>query len=71
MGICFCGSLAGYPHRADCPYPLFRASDAPANPWYRTWLDGYDQPLRDEIQRTDPHLHSQIVRVEQFLAESI
>lgn len=69
MNICLCGSLSGYPHAPSCPYPMFCSSDAEMKRWYRAWLAGYDQRQHDEIQRTDPHLQSQIVRVEQFLAE--
>lgn len=33
MNICMCGTEAGYPHRADCPYPLYRCSAAQEAAW--------------------------------------
>ena len=44
MNICWCGAMAGYLHSADCPYPLFRGSDAEID----KWLDA-------RAQRSDPH----------------
>lgn len=31
--FCFCGATAGCQHRADCPRPLFRASESEAASW--------------------------------------
>jgi hypothetical protein len=28
MNLCLSGTQAGYPHVAECPYPLYRATDA-------------------------------------------
>ena len=33
MNICYCGTQAGYPHRDECPYPLFRAVPAEEYRW--------------------------------------
>jgi hypothetical protein len=46
MNLCLCGSEAGYPHDGDCPYPLFRATEAQERAWQyhrdrkRAFLDG-------------------------------
>ena len=34
MNICYCGSQAGYPHAADCPYPFFRGTVEDEDDWY-------------------------------------
>lgn len=39
FNICLCGSQDGYPHRADCPYPLFRYNDTD----YRKWRDAQEE----------------------------
>lgn len=31
--ICMCGTQAGYPHPATCPYPLYRGSDDQIDQW--------------------------------------
>jgi len=36
--ICCCGSAPGYPHRADCPRPLFNATDSQFEQWEKEWL---------------------------------
>jgi hypothetical protein len=36
--FCCCGAQAGYPHRADCPRPLYNASDAQFEAWEKDWL---------------------------------
>ena len=33
MNICMCGTQASYPHAPDCPYPLFRGSQADQKAW--------------------------------------
>ena len=33
VNICYCGAQAGYPHRDECPYPLFRATPAEEDRW--------------------------------------
>ena len=35
MNICMCGTQAGYPHPASCPFPLFRGTDADVERWSR------------------------------------
>ena len=35
MNICYCGAQAGYQHKDDCPFPLFRASSEVEEKWYR------------------------------------
>lgn len=34
FNLCYCGSAAGYPHAADCPYPLFRATESEEDRWF-------------------------------------
>lgn len=48
MNICYCGAQASYPHAADCPYPLFRGSDAEGERWDRA-----RDTLREEL-RAEP-----------------
>lgn len=43
--ICCCGAQPGYPHRADCPRPLFNATDAQFEQWEKEWL-----ALREELE---------------------
>lgn len=31
--ICCCGAEAGYPHASDCPYPLYRGTEAQYDRW--------------------------------------
>lgn len=31
--VCFCGVEAGYPHRADCPYPMYRGGITVEDAW--------------------------------------
>ena len=33
MNICGCGASAGYPHKPECPRPLYRGSDADWIAW--------------------------------------
>ena len=33
MNICGCGASAGYPHKPECPRPLYRGSEADWNTW--------------------------------------
>jgi hypothetical protein len=33
MNICLCGTQAGYPHKPECPYPLYRGTDAMYEAW--------------------------------------
>lgn len=33
MNICYCGTAAGYPHRDECPYPLFRGTPTDELRW--------------------------------------
>jgi len=33
VNICYCGTQAGYPHRDECPRPLFRATPAEEERW--------------------------------------
>ncbi len=33
LNICYCGTFDGYPHKDDCPRPLFRASDRRVAKW--------------------------------------
>ena len=35
MQICLCDAMPGYPHTADCPYPLYRGSRRMVEDWYR------------------------------------
>lgn len=37
MNICLCGSQAGYPHKAHCPFPYFGRSEKEQE----RWLSGY------------------------------
>lgn len=38
MNLCLCGAQDGYPHYPDCPYPLFRATEAQEE----TWVNCYE-----------------------------
>lgn len=31
--FCMCGVQAGYPHYAECPYPLFRGTEQDEQKW--------------------------------------
>lgn len=31
--FCLCGTQAGYLHKADCPYPLYRADEKEQVTW--------------------------------------
>ena len=33
MNLCGCGASAGYPHKPECPRPLYRGSEADWNAW--------------------------------------
>lgn len=33
INICHCGAQSGYPHSPDCPYPLYRGSEAAVEAW--------------------------------------
>lgn len=35
INICMCGASAGYPHRRDCPYPLFRGTPGDEEQWLK------------------------------------
>lgn len=32
--FCFCGSQSTYPHKWDCPRPLYHGGDSQAGLWY-------------------------------------
>jgi hypothetical protein len=36
--LCACGAQPGYPHRHDCPRPLFNPTDAQFEQWEKEWL---------------------------------
>lgn len=42
MQMRLCDAMPGYPHAADCPYPLYRGSRKMVDEWYRE---------RDRIRR--------------------
>ena len=46
--FCLCGAQPGYLHAADCPYPLFRATEQQAQQWEanRQWKEA--QQLKKE-----------------------
>lgn len=33
FNFCMCGTAAGYPHKPDCPYPIYRATPAQMADW--------------------------------------
>lgn len=36
--LCACGSAPGYPHRKDCPCPLYNPTDSQFEQWEKEWL---------------------------------
>lgn len=52
MNICLCGTEAGYPHDACCPYPLYRGSSNQVVAWEMAWAknkQAAQQPLAVDV----------------------
>lgn len=53
--LCACGAAPGYPHRADCPRPLFNPTDRQFEQWEKEWLFKQDmnRAIRQAISKLD------------------
>lgn len=47
--ICYCGTQPGYPHPADCPYPLFTAVEKEEKKWQQA-----REKLRNPLIKVGP-----------------
>jgi hypothetical protein len=49
--ICYCGAEAGYPHREDCPRPLYRANEREEIAWEAARIRRLEARARVELGR--------------------